>query len=285
MPQTGEGYEPSSPSTGGDPSVHFEETLSKSVGDLGLTDWAGYLLMPLLGAVFLWFGVQDGALPVIGIGAAVLLVFVAVLYGNHRSGYRVRVTDEGLEIRPFGNLFMETQSLDLPFEAISRVQYNDPDGWMLYLSWEEWEEWGAGAKSFKIEKDPYDQKGVRDDPGSGMFHDGVRIERVDAPPGLRRLPATRRTRRNDRRAVARCRERGDGLDEGPEEAPRRPHQGDRNRKLRPTVFVNSPAETSPWSSSTVGVRSGRQARPRRRLRAHSRARSCSGFPCRSRRTP
>lgn len=173
MSQASEGHEPASPSTGGDPQVYFEEALNKSVGDLHPVYWGGLLVVVLFGAGFLWLGAQDGSLAFLGAGAVIVLLFVGILYGTLVLGYRVRVTDEGVEVRPVGDLFWEGQSLDVPFEEVSRVQYNDPDGPYLYG---QSDEEAAGAEFFKVVPNTTYDKGMN------TYHDGVRIERVDGPP-------------------------------------------------------------------------------------------------------
>lgn len=173
MSQASEGHEPAPSSRGGGSSVHFEEGLTKSVGDIHPVYWGLLLVVVLFGAGLLWLGAQRGSLAMLGAGATVLFLFVGVLYGTLSLGYRVRVTDGGVQIRPVGDLFWEGQSLDVPFEAVSRVQYNDPEGPYLYgKSGEE----AAGAEFFKIVPNTSYSKSMN------TYHDGVRIERVDGPP-------------------------------------------------------------------------------------------------------
>lgn len=171
--QTSEGHGSTSPAAAGDPPVHFEETLTKSLGDLHPVYWVMLLIGVLFGAGLLWLGAQDGSPGMLAAGAAIELLIAGLLYGTLGLGYRVRVTDEGVEVGPVGDLFWEGQSVDVPFEAVDRVQYNDPDGPYLYG---QSDEEAAGAEFFKILPNTTYDKGMN------TYHDGVRIERVDGPP-------------------------------------------------------------------------------------------------------
>lgn len=159
--------------------VHFEETVKKSPGEMGVGYWAGMVLFVAILGLLFRFGLGDGPvwLLVAGVGGVVLLG--VMLYSTFGQGVRLRVTDAGVEVRPYGVRIGDATPVQVPFEAIESVEYNEPDGPFMYVRNDDVPE----AESYMVERG---HPGAHNEAGSekaaNYYWTGVRIGRNDGPP-------------------------------------------------------------------------------------------------------
>lgn len=164
--------------------VHYEETLSKSLGDVSpvIKAFAAFVVVTLVVGFALPLVLGGSGIDVVGL--AFLLVFLG---GTAFLGYRafqmqvdVRVTDAGVEIARTGNPLGSGTTVAVPFERIGRVQYSDPNAEPhIYVPRAD-----HGADWFMVDADPDMQLDgtVGGRKPANVYSDGVRIERVDGPP-------------------------------------------------------------------------------------------------------
>ena len=162
-----DGLGPSGPdrSSGADRGVHFEETIALSDSEYaGLASLAGagvlvsivatLLFVPLAVVLFFWVvaersgnSIVDVATTVVSglplsvlaflvvfaifyVGTSLLVLVMAVRRGSltYRDEIHTRVTDSGVTIDRDGGYPWQSAEVTIPFEAITAVEYNDPEG-------------------------------------------------------------------------------------------------------------------------------------------------------------